>query len=72
MQVAWSRARGCRRPAMDIGQDLQASALKASDEDVGASLSRYYEAIANFDEPGKKKEASTTPTLPSMRAGRMF
>ena len=58
---------------MDIGQDLQASALKAkSDEDVDASLSRYYEAIANFDEPGKKKEASTTLTLPSMRAGRMF
>ena len=41
-----------------LDQDVKASALKASDEDVDASLSRYYEAIANFD--AKKKEASTT------------
>ena len=43
-----------------LGQEYQP--LKASNEDVGASLSHYYEAIANFEEPGKKKEASTALT----------
>ena len=48
--------------AMDprLGHEYQP--LKASDEDVGASLSCYYEAIANFEEPGRKKEASTALT----------
>ena len=44
----------------DLLGELKESALPASDENVDASLSRYYEAIANFEEPGKKKEASTT------------
>ena len=43
-----------------LGQEYQP--LKASNEDVSASLSHYYEAIANFEEPGKKKEASITVT----------
>ena len=60
--MIWCRLRGVSRPKLAMEQDLKASALKASDEDVDASLSRYYEAIANFDEPGKKKEASTTLT----------
>ena len=42
--------------------DQEFQPLRASDEDVGASLLRYYEAIADFDVPGKKKEALTALT----------
>ena len=54
-------ARALPRDTLDL-LDQEFKPLKASDEDVGKSLSTYYEAIANFDEVGKKKEALTALT----------